>query len=67
MTLTIKYEYEQLKGYPFVATAYNDVGMLEVANSKNSFGEAKGELLVKLKSKIRKVPTIIPEPEEIEL
>lgn len=67
MKIKIKYQYEQANRFPFVAAAYLDDKIFEVGSSKDSFINAKLDLMEKLAYKIKTVPTVIPEPEEIEL
>lgn len=67
MKVTIKYEYERMYANPFVATAYIDDKMFDTNCNNKSFDESKKELIEKIKVKLERVPTVIPEQEEIEL
>jgi hypothetical protein len=67
MKIKIEYSFEQANRFPFVAMAYKDNKIIEVGSSKHSFDEAKKDLIEKLAVKIKIMPTIIPESEEIEL
>lgn len=67
MKVTIKYEYERAYANPFVAIAYLDGKMFDTNCNNKSFDESKKELIEKIKVKLERVPTVIPEQEEIEL
>ena len=66
MKVEIKYSFEAGSARPFRATTW--IGNSCIAGiSEFSFDEAKQDLLKDVRVIIEKTPTIIPEPEEVEL
>ena len=66
MKVTIKYQYEAGTTYPFKAIGWLENNCI-VGMSKDSFDEAKADLLKDIEEAIRETPTIIPESEEVEI
>ena len=66
MKVTIKYSYEVGTTYPFKAIAWLGSSCI-VGMSKDSFDEAKADLLKDIEEAIRKAPAVIPESEEVEI
>ena len=67
MKITISYDYIQSNDFPFTVKAFNEDGYVEAKVSDISFDDAKSKLMESLRTKIERVPPIIPESEEIEL
>ena len=66
--MKLKIEYNYLMGEPYPYRAVARIGKDEISTiNKFSFEAAKDELIEKLKDEIKKCPTIIPEPEEVEV
>lgn len=66
MKIKIEYKYEMGIRHPFRATTYLD-GNYMVGVSAFSFDEAREDLIKDVKEVIEKMPTVIPESEEVEL
>lgn len=67
MKVEITYEFVRGNRFPFSASAYIDGKIFEVGSSNKSFDEAKEDVLEKTKRALEIVPTIIPDPEEVEI
>lgn len=72
MKIKIEYKYDISLPHPFVAFSElngKKANMFHYISgwSDNSFDEAKGMLLIRFSDLMAKQPTIIPEPEEVEV
>jgi len=66
MKIKIEYKFDMNLPHPFVAFTEID-GKYISGWSDDSFDEAKGMFLEKVSALIAKQPTVIPEPEEVEV
>lgn len=66
MKIKIEYKYDISLPHPFVA--FSELNGKYISGwSDNCFDEAKGMLLIRFSDLMAKQPTIIPEPEEVEV
>ena len=66
MKVKIEYSYSVANNFPFIATAeFNERWFTSASDL--SFDDARVGLIAKIKKAIVASPTIIPEPEEVEI